>query len=504
MIGNVVRRLFGVTEEMSRQVTSLTSPVRVGVLAGYLGRFLLILAALCVPPTLVAAGAGEPVMARRFAVVVGVLSVVGWWSTRRGPDVPLQRNESLVLSALVFLATPLVMTYPMTAPGLAPVDAFFEAVSGVTTTGLSTLASVEEMPDAFLFNRAWMQWYGGLGFVLISLALVVDPGSPARRLADAEEVADDLIGSTRAHARWVLGVYAFLTVAGIAVVWALGTLGVFDAVLYVFSAVSTGGFSPHDASLGGLPDRRTPLLITLVSLAGAVSFVTYRRLYREGWRTAVRDRQAQMLLTLCGVAVLGLFLVPGAPVGDRLWRAAMTGISAQTTTGFTVEPVGGIAHAGTLLVMVAMFVGGCVGSTAGGIKVRRLTISLRLTAFMVVRSALPRDAVVHLRAGERRLSEDDVRGAVAVVFLFLGTVVVSWLVFLVAGHDPMASLFEVVSATGTVGLSTGVTAPELSTPLKAVLCMDMLMGRLEILAWIVFLYPRTWLGKRRPAPSGAG
>lgn len=504
MIGSALRRLLGVTEEMSGQISSLSYPVRLGVLAGYLGRFLLILAGLCLPPALVSAGAGELVITRRFVVVIVLLAAGGWWMTRRGGEVPLQLNESLVLSALVFLVTPLAMTYPMTAPGLAPVDAFFEAVSGVTTTGLSTLASVEGMPDAFLFNRAWMQWYGGLGFVLISLALVVGPGRSAKRLADAEEPADDLIGSARAHARWVLAVYALLTVAGIAAVWGLGSLGLFDAILYVFSAVSTGGFSPHDASLGALSDRRTPVLITLFSLAGAVSFVTYRRLYREGWRTALRDRQMQMLLALCGLVVLGLLVTSGAPADDGLWRAAMTGISAQTTTGFAVEPMGRVAEAGTLLVMAAMFVGGCVGSTAGGIKVYRLMISLRLTAFMVIRSALPRDAVVHLRAGERRLSEEDVRGAVTIVFLFLGTIVVSWFAFLVGGHDPMASLFEVVSATGTVGLSSGVTGPELSTHLKAVLCLDMLMGRLEILAWIVFLYSRTWFGKRRSAASGIG
>ena len=497
----------GVTEEKTSQIASLSYAVRGRVLLGYLGKFLLLLAALTVVPALVSMGAAEFSITRRYVVVILGLCLVGGLMVREGRAAALQLNESMVLSALMFVVTPLAMTYPLMAAGLSPLDTFFEAVSAATTTGLSTAATVEDKPTTFLFSRAWMQWYGGLGIVFVSLALVVSPGLSAKRLAGSDEHTMDLIGSTRAHARWVLLAYGLLTVLGIGVVWGLGSLDLFSALTYVLAAVSTGGFSPHDASLAALPDLATPLLIMAVALSGSISMVFYRRLYREHWTTMFEDRQMQGLLALCVLGALGLSLVSGplAPSrGSRLWHALLTGISAQTTTGFATLPLSQFSDAALLLIMGAMFVGGCIGSTAGGLKIFRLFITLRLVLYMVIRSAMPRDAVVHPRLGERQLDASDIQNAVTILLLFVGVIVVSWFFFLLWGHDPLRSLFEVVSATGTVGLSTGLTGPDLSPVLKMVLCVDMLMGRLEMLAWLVLLYPRTWVGTRRGTSSDAG
>ena len=501
----MVLRLFGVTEEKTSQIASLSYAVRFRVLVGYLGRFLLLLAALSTAPALVSVGAAEFSLTARYGVVIALLCATGGLMIWHGRPASLQLNESMVLSALVFVVTPLVMSYPMSAAGLSFIDALFEAVSAATTTGLSTAATMEGKPTTFLFSRAWMQWYGGLGIVFVSLALVISPGLSAKRLAGGDDQDEDLIGSTRAHARWVLLVYGLLTILGIVAVWGLGSLDLFDATVYIFSAVSTGGFSPHDASLAALPDRTTPLLITAFALAGSLSMVFYRRLYREHPRTLLEDRQAQVLLVLCLLLAGGLFLVAAeelAPtVGGRLWHSVLTSVSAQSTTGFASLSIEQFPAAATLLIIGAMLVGGCIGSTAGGIKIFRLIITLRLVLYMVIRTAMPRDAVVHPRLGDRQLESSDIQNAVTIVLLFVGVIAVSWFVFLLWGHDPLASLFEVVSATGTVGLSAGLTGPDLSPVLKAVLCVDMLMGRLEILAWIVLLYPRTWMGTRRSAPA---
>ncbi len=202
----------------------------------------------------------------------------------------VQANEGMVLVALMFLFTPLVMAYPMMGFGMSFLDAFFEAVSGVTTTGLSTLATLDGAPSAFLFSRAWMQWYGGLGIVVLSLALVMQPGLLAKGLAVNEVEADDLVGGTKAHTRRVLKVYGALTVIGIVGSLLVG-LGLFDAVLYTFAAVSTGGFAPHDGSLAtfGWPAQAW---ITLLCLAGAIPLTLYHRIIlaetaRGGGRVAI-------------------------------------------------------------------------------------------------------------------------------------------------------------------------------------------------------------------------
>ena len=500
----MIFRLFGVTEEKASQIASLSYAVRVRVLIGYLGKFCLVLAALTIVPATVSIGAAEYGITIRYLTVIAGLGVVGGGMMWQGVAAPLQQNESMVLSALMFVLTPLAMTYPMMASGLPPLDAFFEAVSAATTTGLSTAASVEDKPTTFLFSRAWMQWYGGLGIVFVSLALVVSPGLSAKRLAGGDDETADLIGSTRAHARWVLIVYGLLTLFGVGVVWGLGRLNVFDSVVYVLSAVSTGGFSPHDASLGALPDRRTPALIMAVALMGSISMVFYRRLYRENWRTMFEDRQMQGLLVLCilGAGILFLTTGPGTALRSHpIWHAMMTAVSAQSTTGFATLSMDQFSNAGLLLIIAAMFVGGCIGSTAGGLKIFRLIITLRLVLYMVIRTAMPRDAVVHPRLASRRVDPADIQNAVSILLLFLGVIFISWFTFLLWGHPPLSSLFEVVSATGTVGLSAGITSPDLAPVLKVVLCADMLMGRLEILAMMVLLYPRTWVGTRRGVPT---
>lgn len=233
---------------MSKQANALRHAVRFRVVLKYFGQLCLVLAALTVVPLVMSAIFGDTRISLRYGVVIGGLVALGAGLARLQTPARVQPNEGMVLVALMFLFTPLVMAYPMMSFGLSFLDAFFEAVSGVTTTGLSTLATLDDAPTAFLFNRAWMQWYGGLGIVVLSLALVMQPGLLAKGLAVNEVEADDLVGGTKAHTRRVLKVYVALTIIGI-IGSMLAGLGLFDAVLYSFAAVSTGGFAPHDGSL---------------------------------------------------------------------------------------------------------------------------------------------------------------------------------------------------------------------------------------------------------------
>jgi trk system potassium uptake protein TrkH len=146
-----------------------------------------------------------------------------------------------------------------------------------------------------------------------------------------------------------------------------------------------------------------------------------------------------------------------------------------------------------------MTIGGGVGSTAGGIKLLRLLIVIRMVQLFIQRTAMPSHAFTQPRLAGKPLEADDLQRATLIILLFTALVFVSWLVFVASGQPPINALFEVVSATGTVGLSTGITGPNLSSLLKVVLCVDMLAGRLEIVAFLILFYPRTWFGKRTEA-----
>ena len=483
---------------MSKQATELRTAVRFRVVLKYFGQLCLVLAALTLVPLVMSVVFGDTSLSLRYGIVIGGLGVLGGCLAGLRTPTRVQANEGMVLVALMFLFTPLVMAYPMMGFGLSFLDAFFEAVSGVTTTGLSTQATLVGAPSAFLFSRAWMQWYGGLGIVVLSLALVMQPGLLAKGLAVDEVEPDDLVGGTKAHTRRVLKVYGALTVIGL-VGSLLAGLGLFDAVLYTFAAVSTGGFAPHDDSLAafGWPAQAW---ITLLCLAGAIPLTLYHRVFWQKRRVAVDV--LQLLAVVLAVVVVTLLLAASMRVrGGQSWvrvlhQAPLLAVSAQSTAGFSSMPCSQLDPDSKLAVIFSMIVGGGVGSTAGGFKLLRLLIAASVFRLLIVRTCLPRHAVVEPRLAGRRLQEDEIQAALLLIFLYVLVVAGSWLQFVATGYHPLDSLFEVVSATGTVGLSVGITSADLPAELKGVLCADMLMGRLEIIAWLVMLFPGTWFGKR--------
>jgi trk system potassium uptake protein len=485
----------------ARAETTLMAAVRTQVVLKYLGQLMLVLATLAAVPLGAALALGEYGVAWRLGLVL-VLII--------GPSVPLARlpaprqvqwNEALAVTALAFVLAPLVMVFPLTAFGMTPLDAWFEAVSGVTTTGLSTLESVEGRPALFLFVRAWMQWYGGLGIAVLSVALVMRHHASSKRLLESGG-EDAIASSAGTHARRLLAVYLLLTLCGGLLIWAThGDL--FVAAIHTLSAVSTGGFSGFDDSLAAMPwPARAP--IVLVCMLGAMALPLYFHARARGPRVFLQDPElrALVIVTLAVSAVLVLLLHArtGLPWREAAGHGLLIGASAQSTAGFAAMDLAGLDPAAKLVLLFSMVTGGCAGSTAGGVKLVRLLILIRLVQLTLRRSAAPARAIMQMRLGGERVEQDSIVSALVVLGLWAMVIALSWMAFLLHGYDPMNALFEVVSATGTVGLSTGIAGPSLEPSLKLVLGLDMLLGRVEIVALLVVLYPPTWLGRRRNTP----
>jgi trk/ktr system potassium uptake protein len=483
---------------VAKQATELRYAVRFRVVSKYFGQLCLVLAALTLVPLMMSVIFGDTPISLRLGIVICGLAAFGAGLVRLRAPSRVQANEGMVLVALMLLFTPLVMSYPMMGSGLGFLDAFFEAVSGVTTTGLSTKATLVGVQPTFLFARAWMQWYGGLGIVVLSMALVMQPGLVAKSLTVTETETDDLVGGTRARARRVLKVYGVLTGLGIIGSLAVG-VGFFDSVLYTLAAVSTGSFAPHDGSLAtlGWPAQ---VWITLLCLAGAIPLTFYHRMLKEKRRVSVDFLQLQALV----IASLVVSLAVGAAMrlsAGMAWpqvvhHAPLLAFSAQTTSGFSSMPCAQLDAGSKLVLIFSMLVGGGTGSTAGGFKLLRLLIAASVFRLILLKTCLPKHAVIEPRLAGRRLHDEEIRAALLLILLFVVVVALSWLPFVAMGYSPFDSLFEVVSATGTVGLSVGLTSATLPALLKGILCVDMLMGRLEIMAWLVMLYPGTWVGRR--------
>jgi len=481
------------------QVESLALAVRLPVVARYFGELMSGIAVMIAVIAVAAVVLGDPTLAVRAGSML-LVAIVAVLVCRKFPAQPdLQVNESLVVIALIFVTGSALMVWPLMSGNLGPWDALFESVSALTTTGLTTVVDVEQRPASFLFARAWMQWCGGLVIAVLALGLVIEPGPAAKRLFGADTEDAGIVGVTRQRARYALVVYVALLAFGTVLLLGLG-VGLFDAVVHSLAAVSTGGFSTRNDSIAGLGGVPVQTAVIGLAFCGAISLSLYPRVWRAGWTRMFRDAELRALfVTGCAVSlllVLSLTLVEGRSWSESLRAGPLLAFSAQTTSGFEAARIAELGSASKATLILSMFIGGDVGSTAGGIKIVRFLLILRLVQFLVRRTCLPQHAVLGIGSDVRRAQPAEAFSMLAVVFLFVLAIIASWLPFLFYGFPALDSLFEVVSAVGTVGLTSGLTAPDLPATLKAILCLDMLMGRLEIVAIILLFYPRTWIGRR--------
>ena len=477
----------------------LSYAVRLPVLGKYLGQLAFMLALLTLVPLFAALGFQEYQYAVRYLAVIVVLSLL--WFASRSVDEPLriQSNEAFMIVALTFVLSPILMTFPLMSSGLSFGNALFEAISAVTTTGLSVASELPDKSQTFLFSRAWMQWYGGLGIVVLSVALLMEYHVSSRSLAEPLG-GETLATTTRTHARRMLIIYSVLTLLGIGLVWTITGDG-FVAICHVLAGISTGGFSTLDNSLADLDAWSSRYTIMFMCLCGAIPLPMYYVFRSKNWSSTFKD--PELLMLLLAVALVSILLTlflhsdSGMSMIDAVKHGLLLGISAQTTAGFSSLDVIELSDSAKLTMIFSMLIGGNVGSTAGGLKLLRLLILIRLIQVLLQRTTLPAQAVHEPKLGGKPLEDSDIQRVLVLMLLFIGVIIASWFVFLLYGYAPLDALFEVVSATATVGLSTGITSAELPAVLKFVLSVDMLLGRLEIIALLVVLYLPNWIGKRK-------
>jgi trk/ktr system potassium uptake protein len=476
----------------------LQKPVRTEVVGKYLGQLLTVLAVLMLLPLLVSLFLSEFEFIVHFVIVEILLLSAGLPLMRINAPAGLQTNEGLVISALVFILSPLVVTIPVMGVGLGFIDALFEAVSAFTTTGLSVVTDLQQQPRTFLFLRTYVQWIGGLGIVVLTIVLLLRPGIYLRKLVELDE-SEDIVGSTVLYARRILLIYMILTIISTAMIWIAGA-SFFNALTHAFSAVSTGGFSNFENSLAGFDSPLVAVSVISGCLFGALPFMLYFRIRGYLFLMIFQDIQVRAIVFfILGIGLLLTFVwVQEAqmPVADALYHAMLMTISAQTTAGFASFDTTQIGHQGLLVLMIAMFVGGSLGSTAGGVKLYRVLIFWQVLQHWLQKTTVTPHAVIEPHLANKTLEMDETNKALLIIMLYFLAVFLSWFAFMFSGYEPVVSLFEVVSAVGTVGLSSGVVSADLPVHLKLILCLDMLLGRLEFIALLVLVYPATWINRR--------
>lgn len=450
-------------------------------------------------PVVIAALAGEWIYVGIFAGLVLACAVMGV-AGRRLESVELEHREALVITALAYLVYALLGACTF-LPVASYADGFFEAMSGITTTGLSTLV-VETLPTSLLFFRAYSQWLGGLGIVVLSLVVLADAGQTALQLYNSEAGRENLVGNIIGTTKIVMTIYGLLTLAAFASFWLVG-LHPFDALLYALATLSTGGFAPHAASVGHYASSLFQGVVTLFMVLGAVSFPLYFLARREGVKRLLGNDQVRWLLYLIGGATLIVWALTGWR-GPNLLEGLFHVSSALTTTGFNLTATDTWSSATKLIIITLMVIGGATDSTAGGIKLLRLLAVAQVARWSLLRSFLPDEVKLPVKVNGTVLSEAVLRRVMALIGLYVGIAFASTLLLTAAGFAVEPALFETVSALSTVGLSSGVTSAALPLWAKLVLCFDMWAGRLELIPVVVLLVPGNWRINHRSAARSGG
>ncbi len=382
-----------------------------------------------------------------------------------------------------------------------PIDALFESASGFTTTGATVLRDIEAAGRPILFWRSFTQWLGGIGIVVLFVALLSELGPGARFLFKLEvpgpkaEVFHDRVQDTAI----ALGrVYLVLSLAELVVLMALG-LNAFEALTHTFSTVSTGGFSPHPDSIS----RFSPLVrltITFFMAAAGVNFALYYSLARRRDIRVFRDAEFRTYLwIIAGATVLitlSLFAHGNGASFQLLADALFQVVSILTTTGFATVDFDAWPDPARTLLVTLMVLGGCAGSTAGGFKISRAVIAWR-AAMREVRLTYGPNSVIAVALGRISVPEDSVRSVVALFFLWIaawgaGTLALSIgdVDIVTAGTASIATLSNIGPGLGQVGPTNDFAF--FNSGQKIVMIFLMWLGRLEFFAVLALLQPRFW------------
>jgi trk system potassium uptake protein TrkH len=474
----------------------LVSPVKLGRIGKYFGYFLMALGIILLPPAAFAGLIHETRAAVIFTVVAGSILCAGVVLYKLLPATELLLKEAIVLTAIFFPLSAVISAVPVQLiTGVSYTDALFECIAGITTTGLSVMPATAD--PVFLFFRSWLQWIGGLGIIIVVLLIFLKPDTSAFILYETQDSTDVVKPGVIATALMFGRVYIAITLLAFGLFWAGGMIP-FDAVCHAFSAVSTGGFSTKSGSIADFSGMLIPGMMCLVMVLGGTDFSIFNELFRDP-KKMFRDVQLRYfaLIALTGIALMVISLVSTTALVDALPVAVFQVISALTSSGYSTVSVGGLPETSRAVLLVLMGIGGSLGSTSGGLKIFRFILIVQLIRVILMRIFLPREVVTHLKVGERVMEQDEVYQHVTYIFLYGIVLAVSCFLFLVYGFGMSTSLFEVTSALGGVGLSAGLTSPALPLVLKGVLSADMLLGRLEIIPFLILLNPATWW-KRKP------
>lgn len=439
-----------------------------------------------------------------FVIVAAVLGIIFLILGRKKPkNTKIYGKEGFVIVGLAWILWSFFGALPFFITGSIPnyIDAFFETVSGFTTTGSTILQDIESLPKGINFWRCLTHWIGGMGvlvFVMMITSLDDENSMPLMRAEMPGPEADKLVPKARETAKILYGMYFTLTAVEV-ILLMFGGMNLYDALVHSFSTAGTGGFSNRNASISFYDSTYIDCVITVFMILFGVNFNLYFLLLLKDWKSVLKNEELRAYLGVIAASIAVITINILNIYGNILHAfryASFQVASVITTTGFYTADYELWPELSKAILLANMFIGACAGSTGGGIKVCRFVVLCK-SIRQEIRKILHPNAVTVIKLNGKRVSADTLRGINVYIAAYVLILVASVLIVSIDNFDFATSFGGVLTTISNVGPGISKVGPvenfHMFSPLsKIVFCFDMLVGRLEIIPYLLMFSPDLW------------
>ncbi|HFE37610.1 MAG TPA: potassium transporter [Gammaproteobacteria bacterium] len=471
-----------------------------------LGILLMVISVSMFPPVLVSLGYQDgAMMPFVIAFLATLISGAALWLPVHKLQNEMRVRDGFIVVAMFWLVLGLSGSLPLmlsVTPHLSITDAVFESISGLTTTGATVITGLDDLPPSILYYRHQLQWLGGMGIIVLAVAVLPMLGIGGMQLYRAETpgpMKDTKLTpriAETAKALWYI--YFGLTIVCALSYWAAG-MTPFDAICHSFSTVAIGGFSTHDLSMGYFNSALIEMVaIVFMLLAGAnfsLHFLAWRSFSLSPYRADAEFKAYIKILAVVALITMSyLYFTDTLALGGAIHNGLFQAVSIGTTTGFTTAEYHNWPGFLPALLLLSSFIGGCAGSTGGGMKVIRVLLLVKQGLREVIRLIHP-SALVPVKVGGNVLEERVVDAVWGFFSLYVGSFIVMALLLAASGLDLITAFSAVAACMNNLGPGLGEVGAhygDINDPAKWVLCFAMILGRLEIFTVLVLLTPAFW------------
>ena len=456
-------------------------------------------------PAIADAVTGDPhwrvfLAASVFTLFIGACLVLS--NRMREPRLTVRQAFVLTTLSWVVVAAFAALPFAFSDLNLSYTDGYFEAMSGLTTTGSTVIVGLDQAPTGILLWRALLQWLGGIGIIVTAIAILpmLQIGGMQLFHTESSDSSEKVLPRAAQLAGAIGMVYLGLTVSNGIAYWAAG-MTPFEAVCHSMTTIATGGFSTSDSSLGHFKNDAIEGIATIYMVLGSLPFVLYLQAARGGWGALVRDTQVRWFFGLILFALLSLagwlMVANDAAPTDAFREAAFNGISILTGTGYSTADFSAWGTFALPVFTLLMFIGGCTGSTTGGVKVFRMQV-LASTSLSQIRQLIQPHGVFISKFNRRPIPASVSPAVMGFFFLFVVSFGLIAMGLALMGLDYVTSVSGAATAIANVGPGLGETIgpagsfQPLPEPAKWLLSAAMLLGRLELFTVLVLFVPRFW------------